>query len=57
MSVALGFFENPLRWVRNILQGVFVIPPPKRYDQNIFSCVCNFAGYRTSVTLGTDQIA
>jgi len=54
ISVARGFFENTFCWVPNILKGVFIIPPPKRYDQIIFSCVRNFARYHTSVTVGTD---
>ena len=53
VSVALRFFKNPSRWVRNIHNRVFAMPPPKRDDQMIFSCVCNLAGYHARVTVGT----
>jgi len=54
VGMALCFFKNPSGWVRNIPKGVFFMPPPRRYDQIIFACVRNFAGYHTSVTLGTN---
>jgi len=54
VSMALCFFKDPSRWVRNIHNRVFVMPPPKPDDQMIFSCVCNLAGYHVLVTVGTD---